>query len=203
MRFRTATAAVGLAVVLGAAACSSDDDNPTIDAGADTSAEIGNGGTQDTPEADHNEADVTFVQMMIPHHEGAVEMAQLAIDKAESPEVVELAERIEAAQAPEIEEMTAWLEAWGEPVETEGMDHGEMAGMSEDDMAALESASGPEFDRMFLEMMIEHHRGAVEMAETEIADGVNPEAIAMAETIKSSQEAEIAEMEELLDQLGA
>lgn len=71
--------------------------------------------------ADHNDQDTTFAQMMIIHHEGAIEMSQLAIERAESPEVVALAERIAEAQGPEIEEMTAWLSAWGEMSPPVGM----------------------------------------------------------------------------------
>jgi uncharacterized protein (DUF305 family) len=162
-----------------------------------------------------NNADVTFLQGMIPHHRGALAMAQMAEGRAEDPRVLDLAGRIEAAQQPEIETMTGWLEEWGEPVPEEsgsstgGMDHGSMdtgdtgmGGMSAEDMAALEAASGPEFDRMFLEMMTVHHRGAVEMAETEIADGSNPDAVALAREIADSQTAEIAEMEALLAELG-
>lgn len=159
-----------------------------------------------------NNADVTFVQGMIPHHRGALVMAQLADGRAEDPRVVDLASRIEAAQEPEIETMTGWLEEWGEPVPEEaessgamgGMDHGGMGmeGMSAEDMAALEGASGAEFDRMFLQMMVEHHRGAVEMAETEIADGAYPDAVDLAREIAESQAAEIQEMETLLGELG-
>ena len=158
---------------------------------------------------DFNDADVAFAQGMIPHHEQAVEMAQLAADRTESAEVKELAADIEAAQAPEIEQLTTWLDAWGaEPAEDsmEGMDHSDMGGdsdgmsgmMSEEDMTMLEDASGAEFDQMFLEMMVEHHKGAVAMAETEVADGDNADAIAMAENIITTQESEIEQMEQLL-----
>ena len=159
--------------------------------------------------AAHNDADVAFVQGMLPHHEGALAMAQLADGRASDPRVIDLADRIEAAQGPEIETMTGWLEEWGEPLPEEnmgGMDHGsggmDMEGMSEDDMAMLDSASGPEFDRLFLQMMTEHHRGAVDMAETEIADGSNPDAVDMAREIVESQTAEIEEMQTLLTELG-
>ena len=163
-----------------------------------------------------NDADVTFVQGMIPHHRGALTMAELADGRAEDPRVIDLASRIESAQEPEIETMTAWLEEWGEPLPEEtmsegsgGMDHGSgdmgsgMEGMSEEDMVALEGASGAEFDRMFLEMMIEHHQGAVEMAETEVEDGAYPDAIVLASEIADSQTAEIAEMETILSELGS
>ena len=187
------------AVVL--AGCSGGDEGSSADssAGADSSASA----------AVHNDADVVFVQGMLPHHEGALAMAQLADGRASDPRVIDLADRIEAAQGPEIETMTGWLEAWGEPLPEEdmgGMDHGsggmDMEGMSEEDMTALDSASGAEFDRMFLEMMIPHHQGAVDMAETEIADGSNPDAVEMAREIVESQTAEIAEMQTLLTELG-
>jgi uncharacterized protein (DUF305 family) len=182
-------AAVVLVGLLGAA-CSSDDD-PSVVAGTDTTEE---------DEAAHNDSDVDFAQGMIPHHEQAVEMASMAATQAESSEVKELAQRIEAAQAPEIEELRSWLEAWGEDEDMGDMDHGSGM-MSEDDMGELEAASGAEFDRMFLEMMIQHHEGAIEMAEAEIDDGQFPDAVEMAETIKSTQQDEIDEMEALLDQL--
>jgi uncharacterized protein (DUF305 family) len=73
--------------------------------------------------------------------------------------------------------------------------------MSEEDMAELESASGAQAEELFLEMMLEHHRGAVEMADTEIAEGEYREAVALARTIKTDQEREIREMEQLLQQV--
>ena len=155
----------------------------------------------------HNDADVTFVQGMIPHHEGALEMAQLAEGRAQDPRVLDLASRIEAAQDPEIETMTGWLEDWGQSESDDmgGMDHGsgDMDMGMDMDMSGLEAASGAEFDRMFLEMMTEHHQGAVDMAKTEIADGQNADAIALAREIETSQTAEIQEMQTLLTELGS
>ena len=182
--------------------------------------------------AEHNAADVSFAQQMIEHHRGAIEMAQLAPDRAASQEVKDLAGKIEAAQAPEIELMTGWLQAWDAAMSTGGgmgmgttggMDMGTissgmnmgttggmdmstsssgMAGMpgmmTAEQMTALTAATGAEFDRMFLEMMVVHHQGAVEMADTEIAQGANPDALALAESIKTSQTAEIEEMQQLL-----
>lgn len=204
---RLARIAAGLiagAVVL--SGCSGGDSSTAAGTSTDTST-----GTSTASEnAAFNNADVSFVQGMIPHHRGALAMAQLADGRAEDPRVLELAGRIEAAQEPEIETMTGWLEEWGEPVPDEsdmgmgGMDHGgmDMGGMSEEDMTALQNASGAEFDRMFLEMMIEHHRGAVDMAGTEIDEGSYPDAVALAEDIVASQTAEIEEMETLLSELG-
>jgi uncharacterized protein (DUF305 family) len=182
---------VGLGGLL-TAACGDDDD-----------AAVGSSDTEAV--AEHNDADVTFAQDMIPHHRQAVEMADLAVDRAEDERVLDLAERIKAAQDPEIQEMTGWLEDWDEEVPAEGehsMD-GMTGMMSDEDMTALEAASGAEFDEMFLTMMITHHQGAVEMATTEIADGQAPEAIALAEAIIEAQEAEIAEMQALLGEAGA
>ena len=158
-----------------------------------------------------DDADVAFAQGMLPHHQQAVEMAQLAADRAADPRVEDLAARIEAAQAPEIETLSGWLDAWGAEATgtaSGGMDHGstgpgEMGGMmSDEDMESLAATSGAEFDRMFLEMMIVHHDGAVEMATAQAAEGRNPDAIAMAEQIRDTQNAEIAEMRQLLAELG-
>ena len=175
----------------------------------DTSA--GSGSASGSASAEFNDADVEFAQSMIPHHQQAVEMAQLAEDRASSPEVKQLAADIEAAQGPEIETMTAWLEEWGEEVPASGGGHGDMEGMedmddtsdmpgmmSEDEMGDLESAEGDEWDEMFLTMMIEHHEGAIEMARTEQSEGQNPDAVALAEKIEADQTAEIETMEGLL-----
>ncbi len=164
-------------------------------------------------EASFNDADVTFVQGMIPHHEQAIEMARLATTRAESPEVKDLAARIEEAQGPEIEKMRRWLEEWNAPETSSadddmgGMDHGggsddEAAGpgmMTAEDMDELRAADGAEFDKMFLTMMVEHHEGAVEMAETERQNGQNADAKKLAGEIIETQEAEIEEMTGLLN----
>lgn len=158
--------------------------------------------------AEYNDADVQFAQEMIPHHEQAVIMAQMAESHADSTAVQELAAKIEAAQAPEIETMTQWLEDWGQDPASGGMDHGDMGHgsssempgmMDEDDLADLDGAMGGDWDQMFLTMMITHHEGAIEMSRTEQADGQSPDAVALAEKIEADQTAEIAVMEDLLD----
>lgn len=155
-----------------------------------------------------NDADVTFAQQMIPHHEQAVEMAQMAQGQASSEDVLSLAEDIEAAQGPEIATLRGWLETWGEDVPASGMEHGDMGHdsgdpmpgmMDEQQMSDLTAASDATWDQMFLEMMIEHHEGAVEMAEVEVEQGEDPDAVALASKIISDQKAEIALMLELLD----
>lgn len=153
----------------------------------------------------HNTADVTFAQDMVVHHRGAIEMAELAATRAQSPAVRELAARIQAAQEPEIEQLTSWLATWGEEApmqDAAGMDHHSMPGsMTEEDLGELEAAAGAEFDRMFLQLMTAHHEGAVEMARTEQAEGADPQAVDLATRIEESQTAEIAEMAQLLEQL--
>jgi len=153
--------------------------------------------------AQFNEADVTFAQGMIPHHRQAIEMAKVAQQRAAGADVKKLAGDIEKAQDPEIQTMAGWLRAWSKdvPTDTSGMQHGgmDMPGMmSADEMKALENASGATFDRMFLQMMIKHHEGAIEMARTEQTNGTNPEATALAKQIETAQTAEIGTMEQLL-----
>ena len=155
-------------------------------------------------DASFNAADVTFAQSMIPHHEQAVEMAQMVTGRSTDPAVQDLADRIRAAQGPEIDTLDGWLDTWGadRPDDMPGMDHSGGGGMmSEDDMSSLEAASGVEFDRLWLQLMLEHHTGAIGMAQTEIDDGEDPEAIALAEDISASQGVEITEMEQLLESL--
>lgn len=177
-------------------------------AGHDMSSMSGTEGSDSSPSsssdgtADFNDADVTFATDMIAHHRQAVEMAELAETRAESPEVKDLATQIMDAQDPEIESMTGWLTTWGEPVPDEmgGMDmSSSMPGMmSQDEMTSLENTSGAEFDQMFLAMMVEHHRGAIEMAKSEQSDGLFPDAIALAKQIETAQTDEITSMRALL-----
>jgi uncharacterized protein (DUF305 family) len=161
-------------------------------------------GSSSAVTAEHNDADIRFAQMMIPHHQQAVEMAELAADRADSQPVTDLAEQIRAAQDPEIATLTGFLQAWGAEVPADGgsmagMDHGGMAGMTTpEQMDQLEAASGPEFDTMFLQMMIAHHEGAIADAQTELAEGSNPQAKELAQQIVDDQRAEIAQMQQLL-----
>ncbi|GAB3958878.1 DUF305 domain-containing protein [Actinoallomurus acanthiterrae] len=157
-------------------------------------------GASSAPSASgHNAQDVMFAQMMIPHHRQALTMAKQAAAKASSPEVKKLAGQIEGAQQPEIEKMTGWLKAWGESPSSGdmGMDHGSGM-MSEQDMKKLGTLSGKPFDKAFLQMMIQHHQGAVTMAKTEQASGSSADAKALASSIVTSQSAEIETMKKLL-----
>lgn len=167
-------------------------------------------GSAEEVSAEHNDADVMFAQMMIPHHQQAVEMSEMLLAKDDVPaEVAAFAQKVIDAQGPEIERMNSMLTAWGQdPVDTdgmdgmEGMDHGGMSGMmSEEDMTALDQAQGTEAARLYLEQMTAHHKGAVDMAKDEVEDGQNPQAVQLAEQVIADQEAEITEMQQMLDKL--
>jgi uncharacterized protein (DUF305 family) len=157
--------------------------------------------------AQHNDADIGFARMMVPHHEQAIEMAEIAHERTQSTEVRALAEEIRAAHDPQLTTLTGLLESWGAaPADDgmagmEGMGHSGMSGMSgQGDMDALAAASGAAFDSMFLEMMIAHHEGAVADAERAVAEGTNPQAKDLAAQIVSSQTAELDRMRQLLQQ---
>lgn len=156
----------------------------------------------------HNAQDVTFAQDMIPHHEQAIAMATMVPSHTTNQAVIKLATQIEAAQAPEIAELQSWLGQWGAsaPVSPGAHDggHGASSGgsgmMSADQMRQLEQANGAAFDKLWLQMMIAHHEGAVTMAQAEIGAGQNPEAKAMAQAIITGQTAEIDQMKKMLQQ---
>jgi len=152
----------------------------------------------ESTEADFNDADVSFLQMMIPHHEQAVDMAALAQEHATDVEVIDLAGQIAAAQQPEIDEMTGLLEEWEQPLGMEGHEGMSMGGMAtEEQMTELEAAHGVDFDKLFVELMIAHHEGAVAMAEEHRAGGRNADAAAIADAVIDTQTAEIATLQEI------
>lgn len=157
----------------------------------------------------HNSADVTFASDMIPHHAQAVEMADLALAAAVNAEVRALATAIKGAQDPEILAMSGWLAGWGETVPV-GSEHGggghapTMPGMMSDSaMQELAKAKGSAFDRLWVQLMTEHHEGAVQMARTELTAGQNPQVKALATVIITAQTAEIATMAALAKRLPA
>jgi uncharacterized protein (DUF305 family) len=152
--------------------------------------------------AGFNADDVAFATNMIPHHQQAVEMSALVADRSTNPELIELAKKISAVQQPEIEIMKVFLVQWKENPDTgsaHGGHGGTMAGMvDEATMTRLESLNGAEFDTLWLESMISHHQGAIEMAKAEIANGENVDAKRMAQTIIDTQQAEIGQMKQML-----
>ncbi|CUR59849.1 Lipoprotein [metagenome] len=206
---KTRTRALGalaltLALGVGLTACGDDGSD------AATKAEVST--------TEHNSADVAFASDMITHHAQALSMVDLTLDRDLDPEVQALAEDIREAQGPEIETMADWLTAWGEDVPAtmrdhvngghdmddmsdnmDDMGHDDMPGMmSADDIDELENSSDAEFQDMWLEMMIEHHEGAVEMAQTEQSDGRFKDAVDLAGQVITTQTAEIETMKELL-----
>nr|WP_084697041.1 DUF305 domain-containing protein [Glaciibacter superstes] len=153
--------------------------------------------------APFNAADVMFAQMMIPHHEQAVEMSDVILAKdGIDQKVLDLATEIKAAQEPEIKQLQEWLTDWGsDDSGMSGMDDGMDGMMSDDDMKALDNASGAQASTLFLEQMMVHHQGAIDMAQTELDGGQNSDAKVMAEQIVTTQTEEIDVMKDLLASL--
>jgi uncharacterized protein (DUF305 family) len=185
-----------LAATLALSACSSNDSMSGMDHESNPSDS-----SSSEAAADFNDADVTFASSMVMHHQQAIEMADVFLEKSDvDAGVTALAEKIKAAQKPEMDTMNGWLDSWGASSEAMGgHDMGDMSGsMSEEDMTALMESTGADANRLFLTQMTEHHTGAVEMANEEIASGQSPEAVALAEKIVADQTAEIDEMNNLL-----
>ncbi|KQW47307.1 hypothetical protein ASC77_12585 [Nocardioides sp. Root1257] len=207
---RRVAAAVALTTALGVTLAACGDDS---DGGSPSSTQTASNGDV------FNDADVSFASDMIQHHAQALSMVDLTQGRTLDPEVQQLADDIQAAQGPEIETMADWLTAWGEDVpatmrdhsnaghdmggdmseQMEGMESSDMPGMmSADEMNELQDASDAEFQDMWLEMMVRHHKGAVEMAQTEQEDGTFADAVELAKAIETAQNKEIAQMEGLL-----
>ncbi|WP_279103152.1 DUF305 domain-containing protein [Gordonia paraffinivorans] len=214
-RSRRHAGLIGIAAAaLVVAGCSPDQESSdrtatsAVTAGAGPSSAVVSSPGASTPGASsHNQADVEFTSTMIVHHMQAVEMADLVEGRTDNAELIALADRIEDAQENEIDQMTDRLRSWGVAVPDHGedghMQHGPHAGamagmMTAEQMAALRAARGAEFDRLWLEGMIRHHRGAIEMADEELAEGENPATRRLAEQVKTTQQAEIDQMEKML-----
>lgn len=157
--------------------------------------------------AAHNEDDVLFAQLMIPHHQQAVELANMVPERSTNPDVVNLAARIAGAQQPEIDTMKAQLKGWGiNPAEMQhesGHAGLSMQGMVDDTtMLNLRGLKGTDFDILWLTSMTGHHQGAIEMAKVETEAGKSPEMTALARSIITAQQAEIDQMKKILQNLG-
>lgn len=193
---RTAAATAALALALVACADSTGDESEL--AAPATSVE--------DVAAEHNAADAAFLREMVPHHRQAVLMSEMVAENSDDPEVIALSEEISAGQEPEIATMTTLLETWGEEPPgghmmdgTDGMAMEGMAGMmTPEQMTGLMASEGKSFDRMFLEMMIVHHEGAIAMAQVQLEEGMHPDALRLAEEIRSAQEREIERMRDML-----
>lgn len=191
-------AAAGAAVVALVAGCGGNDTAGMNQSSSHTApATTGSGQA-----AGNNADDVTFAQGMVPHHQQALDMAKLVPSRSTNAKVLDLAKRIEGAQDPEIQKMNGWLKEWGASTSMPGMDHGSMPGMSgmmsAEDMKMLEQSKSAAFDKMWLDMMIKHHEGAVAMAKTELEKGGSANAKKLAQDIIDAQQKEITEMQGLL-----
>ena len=194
----TLGASAALAAVLALAGCASSGTGSTGSSGTGDGMghdEHATTGADATSEA--NAADIMFAQMMLPHHEQALEMSGIVLAKdGVDADVAELAEQIEAAQGPEIEQLESWLDEWGAPAAGNDM---AMDGMlSEAELDELEAADGASASQVFLEQMIAHHEGAVAMAEEHLENGAHEGALAMSDAIIESQTTEITQMREML-----
>jgi uncharacterized protein (DUF305 family) len=171
---------------------------PGMDHGGSSASAASPSGTR----SDFNDADVMFLQMMYPHHAQAIDMAKLVPSRSQNQQVIKLAQNIEKAQGPEMIQMTGLLNSFGKPAPTADsghMDEMPMPGMmTAEQMTTLTKLSGVAFDRMWLQMMIDHHTGAITMSNTELSDGTNADAKKMAEAIIANQQTEISQMQGLL-----
>ncbi|WP_144805231.1 DUF305 domain-containing protein [Curtobacterium sp. BH-2-1-1] len=192
----TRTLAVAAALTLGLTIAGCSAGNSSSDAGAASSTSAASA---------HNDQDVMFAQMMLPHHKQAVEMSDMLLAKGSGvdSDVAALAKQIKAEQSPEINQLASWLQGWDEPTESEhsGMGHSMSGMMSDSDMNDLDQASAKDAGKLYLEQMVQHHKGAVDMAKTEVDKGKNTEAVAMAKSIVSSQTEQITQMRDMLASL--
>lgn len=208
---RTLALPTALAATVALSACgtgSSPDGHDRSDMSGTTTAAPTASGSATSAAGTKNAADVAFATGMILHHAQAIAMADMALTQATSAKVMALAPKIKAAQGPEIARMSGWLVGWGAPVPdtTGGHDMSAMGGqgdemMSAQEMTDLGMATGSTFDRMWLQLMVQHHEGAVAMARTELAQGANPEGKELAQSIIDSQTVEIAEMSSILTEI--
>ena len=152
--------------------------------------------------ATYTGADVMFLQMMIPHHQQAIDISGLALTKGEDAELLALAKNIRDEQAAEIVTMKAWLDAAGADLE---MDHGashSMSGMlSDSELAALDKASGKSFDVLWLKGMTGHHDGAIDMAAM-IENATNADVKSFGQAIVTTQSAQNKQMAAMIKRMG-
>jgi uncharacterized protein (DUF305 family) len=203
MTSRTARLAALLAATFAAlwlSACTPSTENSSAGSHTDHTPSASEDSTDLGP---HDADDISFAQGMMPHHKQALEMVDLARQNTTDPALLELASGIAAAQGPEMGQLSEMLRSWGQNPDAAlaHSSHGmAMPGMVDTaTMGRLESLRGAEFDTLWLQSMISHHQGAIEMAKAEIANGQNPEAKQLAEQIVKAQEAEITQMKQMLE----
>jgi uncharacterized protein (DUF305 family) len=187
---RIVAAVAALVVAAAVASCSGSPDRNTAPA------------TQSNQQSDHNADDVAFARNMVPHHEQAIVLAQMVPTNTTNQQVFALSNRIIETQMPEIQAFRSWLMQWDDS-QNSGHDPGghgaPMPGMVDQaTISKLQTLTGPEFDRLWLTSMIDHHRGAIAMSQDEIAHGKNPDVIYLARTVIAAQQAEIDQMKKML-----
>ena len=143
--------------------------------------------------SEYSSDDIAFAEQMIPHHEQAIEMAEIALINTTNPEVLQLAQEIKNAQSPEIELMKNWTGVKASTHAGHAMD----GMLSESQLSELRQAKGKEFDLLFLQGMIKHHEGAIEMAQ-EVANSMNKDVTNLSAAIIQAQQLEITKINELL-----
>lgn len=147
--------------------------------------------------SEFNGQDIMFMNMMIVHHDQAIEMAELSENRTDNENILELSDNISEAQRAENEQMTTWMNE----LAYEAGNHHPMAGMAtEEEMQRLKSSEGENFDRLFAELMIEHHRGGIEMARNFREVGKHPELGEMQTQMVETQQSEIGKMEKWQNQ---
>ncbi len=190
---------LGVIVLLSAAVLSlsinRDNNNPMNN----SSGHMGHGSSSST-NSNYTGADIMFLQMMIPHHQQAIDISNLAMKSSQDAELLALAKIIARDQAAEIKQMKAWLKDAGA---SEDMGHSMdgMGGMlSADELSALQAASGKEFDILWLTGMTDHHDGAIHMTQM-IEDARNSEIKAFGEKVIADQSAQIMQMKAMLERI--
>ncbi|PAZ15599.1 DUF305 domain-containing protein [Streptomyces sp. SA15] len=210
-RVPLAVASLAALVVLGVGGCDSGSDaKPAAETGpsvlvpgkpgeANRKMSAEDAARQRADDDSPNSADVSYARMMIEHHSQALEMTELAPDRAESAKVKALAARIAASQKPEIAGMRGWLQEHGEDEKGTGHDHATMPGMAtEAQLKKLRSARGEAFDQLFLTLMITHHQGAITMATDVKGQGNNVRIEEMADDVIAQQTSEITRMRDMV-----
>jgi uncharacterized protein (DUF305 family) len=179
----------------------------TVLAAAVTTAVIASCGASTAPDprsAEHDAADVTFAQQMIPHHQQALDMAALVPSRTANRKLIVMAKHIALDQQAQIDTLQDMLQQWGVSPDHAGQDGMGHDGMGHNGMVdaatmdRLPTLKGAEFDNLWLRSMITHHQGAVAMAEAEITKGQNPAAVKMAKIIVEWQQFEIGQMHAVL-----
>ena len=182
---------VALIMVMALAGCSKD-----------SSMGMDHEGHSSMASGDLSSDDIMFLQMMIPHHQQAIDISDLALTKSSDSELLALAKDIRDGQGAEIVKMKAWLDG-----ANAGMDPGhsmghDMSGMlSDSELAALKAATGKSFDLLWLKGMTGHHVGAIDMAAM-IEDASNPEIKSFCQAIVTTQSAQNKQMAAMIKRMG-